>query len=71
MSPKPRASIKQEPTGKVRTGVLIPAALEHNLRLFCLNKGISRQDAITLALRELMKKEGMDPDRFPKIEYKY
>ena len=71
MSAKPRASTKQQATDKVRTGILIPFALEQNLRLYCLQKGMNLQDAVTLALRELVQKEGMDPDRVPKIQFKY
>jgi hypothetical protein len=56
---------------KVRIGIVIPEILNKNLKLHCLRVGSSKQEAIIVAIRQLLKQNGIDPDKMAKINLSY
>ena len=55
----------------VRIGAVVTEILDKNLEVYCLKVGISKQEAFKAALREFLQKNGMDPDKLPKVSISY
>ena len=56
----------------IRTTIVLPEALDQNLELYALQKGVPKVEVIKHALHEHLTAEGLQPGRSPRnIEVKY
>lgn len=50
----------------VRTTMVLPAALDQNLEIYCARKATTKNKAVIEALKTMLKKDGLDPLKLPK-----
>jgi hypothetical protein len=58
----------------IRTTIVLPAALDQNLEIFCATEASSKNDAVVRALRVMLKKAGLEPLKPPtsvKVDVSY
>jgi hypothetical protein len=58
----------------VRTTIVLPAALDQNLEIFCAKEASSKNQVVIEALKGVLKKAGLDPLKAPtsvKIDVSY
>jgi hypothetical protein len=52
-------------TSHVRTTIVLPAALDQNLEIFCAQNGSTKNKAVIQALYVMLKKAGLNPTKLP------
>jgi hypothetical protein len=66
---------RQAPSKKARKNVrftyLLPEILYRNLETYCFSRGLSRQQVISDALTDFLRKNGMQPEKEPHVSFKY
>ncbi len=50
----------------VRTTIVLPAALDQNLEIYCAREAKTKNEAVIEALKTMLKKGGLEPLRLPK-----
>ncbi len=58
----------------IRTTIVLPAALDQNLEIFCAREAKSKNEVVIEGLKVVLKKGGLEPFRLPravKIDVSY
>lgn len=50
----------------VRTTIVLPSALDHNLEIFCAREGKSKNEVVISALGTVLQEAGLQPMKQPK-----
>jgi hypothetical protein len=51
---------------RIRTTIVLPAALDQNLEIFCAREARSKNDVVIHALAATLKDAGLEPLKLPK-----
>jgi hypothetical protein len=61
-----RVALNAGSAATTRTTLVLPLALDQNLELFAVQKGLPKGEIIKRVLAEYLKKEGLQPDKRPR-----
>jgi hypothetical protein len=50
----------------IRTTIVLPAALDQNLEIFCAREGKSKNEAVIQALKTMLEEAGLEPLKLPR-----
>jgi len=66
-----RQAPSKKPGKNVRFTYLLPEILYRNLEMYCFSRALNRQQVISDALTDFLRRNGMQPEKEPHVSFKY
>jgi hypothetical protein len=62
---------RREKPALVRTTLVLPHTLDLNLEVLCATQGLSKSEAVKMALTQFLEERGLQPDKTPRTVITY